>query len=98
MPKIPTLGVLYLDERRCLRVREWGVCFRPGVWHIIWEASDASTACDECGEFAKEHRIFEAIHPMGPDCALVATMYYADEGTCRTPRSADDIRRGRIVF
>lgn len=94
----PNLGNLFPNEQRCLRARSFGLCLKPGAVHIIWSGADASIACDECFEFAKVNRIFEASHPMGPDCGLVASMYFPDEESCRMPETEADIRSGRIVF
>lgn len=94
----PVLGDLYPDETRCLRMRPWGLCHRPGAWHIIWSGSRASVACSECVGFAREQRRYENVHVLGPACGLIGSMYYEDEKACRMPEGPEDIRRGRVVF
>lgn len=94
----PILGINLPGETRCMRTTYGGLCLRPGAAHIVWEGGLGSTACDDCAEFARHHRIYLQMHQLVGACSSPRGLWYPDEDTCRIPVGEQDYDRGQLVL
>ncbi len=58
----------------------------------------ASVACERCAKDIRADYLFDDLHPLRPSCVDLLSLWYPEEGLCRAPRDAEDIRQGRVVL
>jgi len=88
----PIIGVRIQPERRCSRAVDPKdvdvVCGKVAVIHILWnEEPDGWEQGFACAAHAAETAKWNPAytHPVGADCGMPGSLFYAAENVCRTP-------------
>ncbi|MCP9997955.1 hypothetical protein LUX34_23885 [Streptomyces werraensis] len=64
-------------------------CQVTATWHILWDHSNASRACDQHMATARSSLVFDDSHPIGPGCDWPIPLWDRDQKRCIPPAGPD---------
>lgn len=90
--KNPIVGSKIVPERVCGRSVDPSdvnvICGKPAIRHVFWNPEPEGWEHNfVCAEHLTEARTYRPMyeHPLGADCGMPGSLFFAEENACRTP-------------